>query len=71
MTSATVVVSPAKKPQKWVDNNPCLSASEASYKCLEENAYDKGKCQEFFDSYKSCKTKMLEDRRKQRMEGML
>ncbi|XP_059622787.1 coiled-coil-helix-coiled-coil-helix domain-containing protein 7 [Phlebotomus argentipes] len=36
-------------------NNPCLKEQEMSYKCLDKNNYDHGKCEMYFQNYKNCK----------------
>ena len=36
-----------------------LQEADRSYKCLDENNYDREKCQEYFQAYKECKKKMV------------
>lgn len=47
-------------------NNPCLKEQELSYKCLNQNHFDRQKCELFFANYNNCKdfwTKVRADRR--------
>lgn len=37
------------------DNNPCLKEQDLSYKCLNDNAYDRDKCSLYFQNYRNCK----------------
>nr|XP_011740591.1 coiled-coil-helix-coiled-coil-helix domain-containing protein 7 isoform X1 [Macaca nemestrina] len=37
------------------DINPCLSESDASTRCLDENNYDKERCSTYFLKYKNCR----------------
>jgi cytochrome c oxidase assembly protein subunit 23 len=47
----------------------CQDLANLSYKCLEKNNYDKGKCQAEFDNYRDCKgnehRRKIEERRRQ------
>ncbi|KAH9492268.1 Coiled-coil-helix-coiled-coil-helix domain-containing protein 7 [Bulinus truncatus] len=36
-------------------NDPCLRENEMSMQCLNENAYDGSKCQDFFKNYRNCR----------------
>lgn len=48
-------------------NNPCLKEQKLSMKCLEDNAYDYDKCQDYFENFKACKgfwLSIYKDRRK-------
>ncbi|XP_043834201.1 coiled-coil-helix-coiled-coil-helix domain-containing protein 7 [Dromiciops gliroides] len=49
------------------DINPCLSESDASTRCMDENNYDKDMCSTSFLKYKNCRkfwnAIMLERRR--------
>ncbi|KAL5499858.1 hypothetical protein EMCRGX_G011323 [Ephydatia muelleri] len=51
---------------RWSDPkfNPCLEEAKASYKCMDDNNYDRDACLEYFKSYKECKKRMNEARRK-------
>jgi len=35
--------------------DPCWRESKVSLACLDENGYDKGKCQREFENYRNCK----------------
>ncbi|XP_037856409.1 coiled-coil-helix-coiled-coil-helix domain-containing protein 7 isoform X2 [Chlorocebus sabaeus] len=37
------------------DINPCLSESDASTRCLDENNYEKERCSTYFLKYKNCR----------------
>ncbi|PNJ46769.1 coiled-coil-helix-coiled-coil-helix domain-containing protein 7 isoform X2 [Pongo pygmaeus] len=37
------------------DINPCLSESDASTRCLDENNYDRERCSTYFLRYKNCR----------------
>ncbi|XP_040828481.1 coiled-coil-helix-coiled-coil-helix domain-containing protein 7 [Ochotona curzoniae] len=37
------------------DINPCLSESDASARCMDENNYDREKCSSYFLKYKNCR----------------
>nr|XP_045363079.1 coiled-coil-helix-coiled-coil-helix domain-containing protein 7 [Camelus bactrianus] len=37
------------------DVNPCLSESDASTRCMDENNYDKERCSAYFLKYRSCR----------------
>uniref|UniRef100_A0A8C8W9K8 Coiled-coil-helix-coiled-coil-helix domain-containing protein 7 n=1 Tax=Panthera leo TaxID=9689 RepID=A0A8C8W9K8_PANLE len=37
------------------DINPCLSESDASTRCMDENNYDREKCSTYFLKYKNCR----------------
>ena len=36
-----------------------LQEADRSYKCLDENNYNREKCQEYFLAYRECKKKMV------------
>ncbi|ORX95952.1 hypothetical protein K493DRAFT_260077 [Basidiobolus meristosporus CBS 931.73] len=55
-----------KEASKFLD--PCAEHTKRSYKCLDKNNYDKSKCTQFFDEYKECKRKWLEDRKAERQQ---
>ena len=38
--------------QVTADKTPCHEESEKSMKCLSDNAFDKAKCQVYFENYK-------------------
>eukprot|EP00731_Ephydatia_muelleri_P012042 Em0006g936a len=46
---------------RWSDPkfNPCLEEAKASYKCMDDNNYDRDACLEYFKSYKECKKRMV------------
>ncbi|XP_040853851.1 coiled-coil-helix-coiled-coil-helix domain-containing protein 7-like [Ochotona curzoniae] len=37
------------------DINPCLSESDASARCMDENNYVREKCSSYFLKYKNCR----------------
>uniref|UniRef100_A0A9L0I7N5 Coiled-coil-helix-coiled-coil-helix domain-containing protein 7 n=2 Tax=Equus asinus TaxID=9793 RepID=A0A9L0I7N5_EQUAS len=37
------------------DINPCLSESDASTRCMDENNYDRESCSTYFLKYKNCR----------------
>ncbi|XP_072460726.1 coiled-coil-helix-coiled-coil-helix domain-containing protein 7 [Notamacropus eugenii] len=37
------------------DGNPCLSESDASTRCMDENNYDREMCTTYFLKYKNCR----------------
>ncbi|XP_021568708.1 coiled-coil-helix-coiled-coil-helix domain-containing protein 7 isoform X1 [Carlito syrichta] len=37
------------------DINPCLSESDASTRCMDENNYDRERCSTHFLKYKNCR----------------
>ncbi|KAI5933864.1 Coiled-coil-helix-coiled-coil-helix domain-containing protein 7 [Manis javanica] len=37
------------------DINPCLSESDASTRCMDENNYDRERCSTYFLKYKNCR----------------
>ena len=41
-------------PSKHTD--PCLAASTASMKCLDNNDYNRDECLEYFKAYRECKS---------------
>ncbi|GAA6007779.1 hypothetical protein JCM10207_004871 [Rhodosporidiobolus poonsookiae] len=49
--------------------DPCALAREQSMKCLDDNAYDKGKCTAFFQAYRDCKKTWINQRRDDRRAG--
>ena len=36
-------------------SNPCYLEAQQSMKCLQNNGYDRDKCEKYFDNYKECK----------------
>ncbi|KAK2500526.1 hypothetical protein MC885_011612 [Smutsia gigantea] len=37
------------------DINPCLSESDASTRCMDENNYNRERCSTYFLKYKNCR----------------
>ncbi|XP_012370285.1 coiled-coil-helix-coiled-coil-helix domain-containing protein 7 [Octodon degus] len=37
------------------DTNPCLSESDASTRCMDENNYNREQCSSYFLKYKNCR----------------
>lgn len=55
-------------------NNPCVKELKLSYKCLDDNAFDRDKCGRHFENYKACKAfwnKVKSDRRHQNIRPHL
>ena len=38
---------------------PCVQEAKASYKCMDDNNYDRDACLEYFKAYKECKKRMV------------
>jgi len=38
-----------------IEKDPCTMESKESMKCLDDNNYDRKKCEKYFDNYKACK----------------
>ncbi|ORX71585.1 cytochrome c oxidase-assembly factor cox-23, mitochondrial [Linderina pennispora] len=53
-----------KKSSKFMD--PCGIEAKASFKCLDDNNYDKSLCNEYFEAYRNCKQMWVRERRKAR-----
>ncbi|KAG1460338.1 hypothetical protein G6F56_005976 [Rhizopus delemar] len=51
--------------------NPCALEEKQSMKCLDQNNYDKTKCDFYFLQYRECKKKWMEERRRLRRAGEL
>ncbi|KAI5480824.1 protein of MTCP1 family [Pseudohyphozyma bogoriensis] len=49
--------------------DPCEEARKQSMKCLDDNAYNKSKCTNFFQAYRDCKSDWLNQRREDRRAG--
>lgn len=45
---------------------PCAEEHDASLKCLDKNNYDRSKCVDYFERYKSCKKWEVETRAERR-----
>ncbi|KAJ2346826.1 Mitochondrial copper homeostasis protein, partial [Coemansia sp. RSA 2618] len=43
-----------KKSSRFMD--PCAIEAKASFKCLDENNYDKSLCSDYFIAYRECKS---------------
>uniref|UniRef100_A0A1X7U7V5 Coiled-coil-helix-coiled-coil-helix domain-containing protein 7 n=1 Tax=Amphimedon queenslandica TaxID=400682 RepID=A0A1X7U7V5_AMPQE len=45
---------------RWSDpkTNPCLKEANDSYKCMDDNNYNRDACLEYFKMYKDCRKKM-------------
>ncbi|XP_015433877.1 PREDICTED: coiled-coil-helix-coiled-coil-helix domain-containing protein 7 [Dufourea novaeangliae] len=55
-------------------NNPCLKEHGQALKCLDNNNYDKKKCEVYFVNYRICKTfwaKVMNDRKKRGIDPIL
>ncbi|KAJ1722331.1 hypothetical protein LPJ53_003241 [Coemansia erecta] len=58
-----------KKSSKFVD--PCAIEAKASFKCLDDNNYDKTMCTDYFIAYRECKQMWIAERRRARRNGEL
>ncbi|KAJ2712600.1 Mitochondrial copper homeostasis protein [Coemansia spiralis] len=56
-----------KKSSRFMD--PCAIEAKDSYKCLDENNYDKSMCASYFEAYRECKHLWVAERRKARLGG--
>ncbi|KAJ7760447.1 hypothetical protein B0H16DRAFT_1719949 [Mycena metata] len=56
-----------QEPSKFVD--PCDGASKASFKCMDQNNYDRTACMDYFQAYRDCKAAWLERRKDDRRNG--
>ncbi|KJE93860.1 hypothetical protein CAOG_004584 [Capsaspora owczarzaki ATCC 30864] len=50
------------RARRMTQHNPCQKETEASYKCLDENNYNRDMCGQFFDAYKACKQRWHDER---------
>uniref|UniRef100_A0A0K8RNV5 Coiled-coil-helix-coiled-coil-helix domain-containing protein 7 n=1 Tax=Ixodes ricinus TaxID=34613 RepID=A0A0K8RNV5_IXORI len=53
-TDAGKSLTRAEKATSQDLNNPCLKEQRLSLKCLDDNGYDKKKCESFFVNYNVC-----------------
>ncbi|XP_046386849.1 coiled-coil-helix-coiled-coil-helix domain-containing protein 7 [Ischnura elegans] len=65
-----------KRPAHQKDSfkNPCFKEQAMSFKCLDENNFNKEKCTKFFQNYKNCQdfwSKIRNERRRQGIEPYL
>uniref|UniRef100_A0A2R5L9R9 Coiled-coil-helix-coiled-coil-helix domain-containing protein 7 n=1 Tax=Ornithodoros turicata TaxID=34597 RepID=A0A2R5L9R9_9ACAR len=51
-------------------NNPCLKEQKLSFKCLDDNLYDKDKCTRYFENYKKCQGFWLSIAKERRRNGI-
>ncbi|XP_063604447.1 coiled-coil-helix-coiled-coil-helix domain-containing protein 7-like [Penaeus indicus] len=59
---------------KHEEKNPCIKEHEQSYKCLDENNYNRDICAGYFENYKKCKefwSNLRVERRRQGIEPNL
>ncbi|KAF2769852.1 hypothetical protein EJ03DRAFT_350899 [Teratosphaeria nubilosa] len=50
--------------------DPCQETADRSLKCLRRNGGDRSMCQDFFQNYKECKQKWMDEMKEQkRKEG--
>ncbi|CAG7849299.1 SubName: Full=Uncharacterized protein {ECO:0000313/EMBL:CCA69473.1} [Serendipita indica DSM 11827] len=56
-----------KTPSQFTD--PCHAAAKASFRCLDENNYDRDACLQIFADYRECKAAWIEQRRADRRAG--
>merc|ERR1712066_214023 len=54
-TMDTNTIDSRKASRSTEDKNPCWAESKVSFKCLDDNGYDRGKCMEAFNNYNICK----------------
>ncbi|XP_046566793.1 coiled-coil-helix-coiled-coil-helix domain-containing protein 7-like [Haliotis rubra] len=53
--------------QASADKNPCMTEQKMSYKCLDDNGYDREKCSKCFQNYRNCRefwSRIMTDRKK-------
>ncbi|XP_076091341.1 coiled-coil-helix-coiled-coil-helix domain-containing protein 7-like [Mytilus galloprovincialis] len=43
-----------KEKLEAVLRHPCNREKEMSYQCLEDNGYDRGRCEMYFENYRNC-----------------
>ncbi|KAL1921401.1 uncharacterized protein VTP21DRAFT_11117 [Calcarisporiella thermophila] len=58
-----------KESTLFVD--PCTAETKASMQCLDDNNYDRSKCEEYFKQYRDCKKRWFEERRRLKREGKI
>ncbi|KAF3942105.1 hypothetical protein ABW19_dt0205003 [Dactylella cylindrospora] len=54
----------SKDSSKFFD--PCQDAADRSLKCLRRNMGDRDMCVDYFQAYRDCKKKWIEDRKAER-----
>ncbi|XP_064109325.1 coiled-coil-helix-coiled-coil-helix domain-containing protein 7-like [Macrobrachium nipponense] len=53
------------------EKNPCTKEHNQSYKCLEDNDYDRNMCAWYFENYKRCKEFWNDIRVQRRRAGIV
>ncbi|KAJ7672644.1 hypothetical protein B0H17DRAFT_180010 [Mycena rosella] len=56
-----------REPSKFID--PCEAAKNASFKCMDQNNYDRNACMDYFQAYRDCKAAWIERRKDDRRNG--
>lgn len=58
--------------RRWTDKrrNPCTEESKASFKCMDDNNYNRNACMEYFHAYRRCKTAWNERKAERRRNGL-
>ncbi|KXL48644.1 MAG: hypothetical protein FE78DRAFT_29013 [Acidomyces sp. 'richmondensis'] len=51
----------SKRNSEYFD--PCQEAADRSWKCLRRNGGDRLLCTDYFDAYKECKKRWMEERK--------
>ncbi|XP_072017878.1 coiled-coil-helix-coiled-coil-helix domain-containing protein 7-like [Amphiura filiformis] len=50
--------------------NPCIPESDASYKCLNDNNYNRDACSDYFKNYQNCMKFWTKISRQRRWKGI-
>ncbi|KAI5803412.1 hypothetical protein DFH27DRAFT_48226 [Peziza echinospora] len=50
--------------------DPCQDAASKSIKCLHRNNGDREMCSDYFQAYRDCKKKWIEERKEDRKKGV-
>ncbi|KAF8453758.1 cysteine alpha-hairpin motif superfamily [Kalaharituber pfeilii] len=56
-----------KGPSEYYD--PCQEAASRSIRCLNRNGGDREMCSDYFQAYRDCKKKWIEERKEDRKKG--
>ena len=58
--------------RRWKDKktNPCSKEARASFKCLDENNYNRGLCEGYFEAYRNCKKAWNARKAERRRQGL-
>lgn len=58
--------------KRWRDRrtNPCSEEAKASFKCLDENNYNRRLCEVYFEAYRECKKAWNARKAERRRQGI-